>query len=116
MKFDEKRLGELKQLDRIEFRQKLYELKREEPASGLIDFFYKFMMIIGFIILLGMMFIVTGHNAEGLRLLNLIPLIVYIWFAATIVLLFVELFILYLYNLKYRDLFREYFKGEAKRR
>jgi len=113
----EEYIMKLKQLDRIEYRQRYILLKQEEPKFS----FFPFLMMIGtifYIFLLGVILLETNHPDSAAHLMNLIPLLSGV--------LRVLIFLVILYGLLYfylsllwikkrNVLEKEYFKVEVKK-
>ena len=129
MKIDQEKFNSLKQLDRIEFRQKLDLINKRFDFSFNFSFYLGF-FIIGFLILLvGLNFyeislfnIDGGVNEgidEGAKILESLLNVVLIIFKVSLLLIFIDILFMIIYSIlkhkKLSELEEEYFSVEVKK-
>jgi uncharacterized integral membrane protein len=114
MKITEQEVKKLKQLDRIEFRQRYKLLNDNQITFGVTDFLWKILIVIGFIMVLIAIFFVGGYKDISLRLTNTILLTLKI----SIIMVFIFGVLDFISYLKYfydkEKLFKEYFSNDVK--
>ena len=108
--------NKLNQLDRIEFRQKMYFLnkRREESDPQPVGFFYILLTICGFIFLcaLGMYNI---NPSSFVTLMNIIPTIIYYGIVFFTILIIIRLYFYCRYKKEEQEIINEYFPMEFKK-
>ncbi len=112
MKIDKEQLNKLKQLDRIEFRQKIREI--EELNITLMPMVYLF-FITAITFFIGTLILVSLHSEHFALLYKVTLIIIKVGIFLTcveIILTFVNVII---YLKKKNELFNEYFKVEVKK-
>ena len=110
----EEYIMKLKQLDRIEYRQRYILLKQEEPKFS----FFPFLMMIGtifYIFLLGVILLETNHPDSAAHLMNLIPLLSRVLILLVILYGSLYFYLSLLWIKKRNVLEKEYFKVEVKK-
>ena len=114
MEITEKELSKLKQLDRIEFRQRYEKFKREKTDVGIFSFINTMFVILGFVILFGAIFYVGGNYDVFAQMMLVVKKIVILTtIGATLLLLLDIIYAIKDKNAK-KKLIEEYFKIEAK--
>jgi len=98
----------LKQLDRIEFRQRREYLDRNKIETGAVSFLWQMLLIIGFIMLVALS-LYNINPSSGIRILMLLPLLAKLTGFGFIVLIFLDLYFAFKHKEKIDKLNEEYF-------
>jgi len=113
MKITEENLKNLKQLDRIEFRQRYQILQENKPEIGAPDFLFKMSGIMGFVFLTGLIIMLINKEA-GATILSILPPLVGVSFIVFFALIFLTIAFEFIQYKLYKKLIGEYFKEEIK--
>lgn len=108
MKIEKKDFYKLKQLDRIEYRQRYDFIERNRPDFAPFSFIYTMLFIFAYVILL--IFVVYNVSEEAARnLSNILPLIIQIGFIVFMILLTFQIATYFIFYKKIKELEKEYF-------
>lgn len=115
MKIKKEDFDKLKQLDRIEFRQKRDYIERyfDNGNLGSWDFFYNMLAISGFVMIIGLLFY-NINPSSTYKLLGIFPMIIKLTIGFFILLKVGEIFLNYKQKKELEKLEEEYFKIEVK--
>jgi len=114
MELTEKELSKLKQLDRIEFRQKFERIEKEKVDFGVIDFVNSMIYICFLIAILATILLVGKMSEPATSLFNLIPLVFKVTIGVAILATIFQLIENYKNNKMKDELKEEYFELKAK--
>lgn len=114
MKVNETDVMKLKQLDRIEFRQRYNEVEKRLINFGSFQFFLQMIYIWGYMILISLILLVGGYSESSSSILGLTPVVLRITIIIYIILFSLDLCSIYKNNKEKRILLKEYFDDSIK--
>jgi hypothetical protein len=114
MAIKEEQIMKLKQLDRIEFRQRYDKIKAEDEGNSCLDFFWKMACVVGFMTIILAIFLATGNKETAKSLSISIITSLKIMIFAFVLLLCYDICVALLNKIKIKKLIGEYFIQEVK--
>lgn len=114
MKITKEKFNKLKQLDRIEFRQKQRIIQEKNESGSFTHFLNCSMLIIGYLVLLLGIFL-SGDNAEAVRnLINIFPTVIKLLAILLFIGFCLDVYYLFKYRKEMFELISEYFEVKTK--
>ena len=114
MKIDKEKFNSLKQMDRIEYRQKLNEIKESFDGMEIFSFVRFSMIMMGFILLLAF----SSYNISKelfVIFFNILYPLGKILLIGGLMILFIDILLIFVNNKKINELNEEYFSVEVKK-
>jgi len=115
MEITEKELYKLKQLDRIEFRQRYEKIEREKPESGISDFLKDMTYLAFFIILIAVNFYFNGMPEQAKTLYGVVFIILKFMIIGSIIIGLFWLILFSKHKNQIKKLKEEYFEIVSKK-